>query len=89
MRLPSSSSILLQVLDYVGHHVDRSCWSNRSCMPPTPACTDFVVDVPAVEETAAWAGVAPTIWPRVAHDCMLDTRWHEVADSLRCWLETF
>ena len=48
---------------------------------------DLVVDVPAVEETAAWLGVRPVVWLGVAHDCMLDTRWSDVAASLRSWLD--
>lgn len=50
--------------------------------------TDIVVDWPAVEETAAWFGVQPQRWERMAHDCMLDTRWEAAAQSLRTWLDT-
>lgn len=68
-------------------------------LPPLPAAaaglsafvggggSDLVVDVPAVEEAAAFFGVAPVVWPRTAHDCMLDTRWEAVAASLRAWLD--
>ena len=49
--------------------------------------TDLVVDWQAVEELAAWFGVQPVRWERTAHDCMLDTRWREAAQSLQAWLD--
>lgn len=48
---------------------------------------DLVVDLPAVAELAAWFGVEPVVWRGVAHDCMLDTRWEDVAGSMRAWLD--
>ena len=48
---------------------------------------DLVVDLAAVEESAGYCGVRPTVWEGMAHDCMLDTRWQEAADSLLAWLE--
>lgn len=45
------------------------------------------MDLPAVEELANWFGVQPVVWRDVAHDVMLDTRWEEVAASLRQWLD--
>ena len=68
-------------------------------LPPLPAAAaglpafvgsgdaDRVVDVPAVEEAAAYFGVPAVVWPRTAHDCMLDTRWEAAAASLRAWLD--
>jgi hypothetical protein len=46
------------------------------------------VDWPAVQETADWFGVQPTRWEAMAHDCMLDTRWRQAAESLQQWLDT-
>jgi pimeloyl-ACP methyl ester carboxylesterase len=48
---------------------------------------DLVVDPPAVVETAEYFGVKSTMWKDMAHDCMLDTRWKEAAESLRNWLD--
>lgn len=47
---------------------------------------DRVVDMQAVMETAEYFGVEPVFWDRMAHDCMLDTRWEETAQSLKEWL---
>lgn len=52
------------------------------------AADDRVVDVQAVEELAKYYGVTPTVLPRTAHDCMLDTRWEEPALVLQHWLAT-
>ena len=49
--------------------------------------TDLVVDPPAVEELATFFGVKAHIFPQVAHDCMLDTRWEEVASGFADWIE--
>jgi alpha-beta hydrolase superfamily lysophospholipase len=50
--------------------------------------SDRVVDVPAVQEAAAWLGdIEARVWPGVAHDCMLDTRWETAAASILEWLE--
>jgi hypothetical protein len=46
-----------------------------------------VVDVEAVEELAAYCGVAPVVVPGLAHDAMLDAKWRTVADALRAWLD--
>jgi pimeloyl-ACP methyl ester carboxylesterase len=49
---------------------------------------DMVVDPPAITETAEYFGVKqPTMWSNMAHDCMLDTRWREAAESLKIWLD--
>ena len=48
--------------------------------------SDLVVDPPAVTEAAEYFGVEPTMWKNMAHDCMLDTRWKEAAESLKTWL---
>lgn len=48
---------------------------------------DLVVDPPAVTEAAEYFGVKPTMWSNMAHDCMLDTRWKESAESLKMWLD--
>lgn len=48
--------------------------------------TDLVVDPPAVEELASFFGVKPRLFRQVAHDCMLDTRWEDVASSLADWM---
>ncbi|GAB4816949.1 hypothetical protein N2152v2_003995 [Parachlorella kessleri] len=60
-----------------------------STLPAYVGCgdTDIIVDLPATEELAAWFGVQPVVWQEVAHDCMLDTRWEEVAASLQQFLE--
>ena len=50
--------------------------------------TDLVVDPPAVLETAEYFGVEPLMWSDTSHDCMLDTRWKVVAQSLLQWLDT-
>ncbi|KAG2500407.1 hypothetical protein HYH03_001978 [Edaphochlamys debaryana] len=47
---------------------------------------DAVVDVQAVKELAAYYGVSPVVLQRMAHDCMLDTRWEETAQALEGWL---
>jgi hypothetical protein len=47
-----------------------------------------VVDEEAVSELAAYYGVQPVVLPRLAHDCMLDTRWEQVAERLEQWLKT-
>ncbi|CAL8468669.1 g8209 [Coccomyxa elongata] len=49
---------------------------------------DLIVDVQAVEETAALYHVQPHILQNSAHDVMLDTRWREAADALKTWLDT-
>lgn len=49
--------------------------------------TRCVVDEDAVEELAAYCVVKPLVVPGLAHDCMLDAKWHVVADALRGWLD--
>jgi len=68
-------------------------------LPPLPATAaslpafvggglnDLVVDPPAVNEAAEYFRVKPTMWLDMAHDCMLDTRWKESAESLNKWLD--
>ena len=48
---------------------------------------DCVVDVEAVRELADYYGVPPVVLPRMAHDCMLDTRWEQAAGALERWLQ--
>jgi alpha-beta hydrolase superfamily lysophospholipase len=48
---------------------------------------DCVVDEEAVLELAAYYRVKPAVVPWLAHDCMLDTRWEQVAQRLETWLE--
>ncbi|GAX83394.1 hypothetical protein CEUSTIGMA_g10819.t1 [Chlamydomonas eustigma] len=48
---------------------------------------DVVVDEEAIQETAKQFAVDPIIVDDVAHDCMLDTRWEEVARRLENWLQ--
>jgi hypothetical protein len=48
---------------------------------------DCVVDEEAVRELAAYYRVQPVLLPRLAHDCMLDTRWEQVAQRLEQWME--
>lgn len=48
---------------------------------------DCVVDPPAVEEAAAYFGVAPALWDNMAHDVMLDTRWERVAKDINTWIK--
>jgi pimeloyl-ACP methyl ester carboxylesterase len=69
-------------------------------LPPLPAAaaglpafvaggdTDLVVDSEAVTEAAEYFNVNPVMWSNMAHDCMLDTRWREAAESLKTWLDT-
>jgi len=40
-------------------------------------------------ETGKYFKVEPVILEGVAHDCMLDTRWLNVAGKLDSWLRTF
>jgi len=47
---------------------------------------DKVVDVQAVQELAEAYKVKPIILPKMAHDCMLDTRWEQAASELEKWL---
>jgi pimeloyl-ACP methyl ester carboxylesterase len=68
-------------------------------LPPLPAAAgnlpafvaggenDLVVDPPAVTEAAEYFKVKPIMWSNMAHDCMLDTRWEESAESLKMWLD--
>jgi pimeloyl-ACP methyl ester carboxylesterase len=68
-------------------------------LPPLPAAAarlpafvgggedDLVVDPPAVAEAAAYFGAEAVMWPGMAHDCMLDTRWEGAAQGLRRWLD--
>jgi alpha-beta hydrolase superfamily lysophospholipase len=51
---------------------------------------DAIVDAEALAEAVAWLGLPPgteRIWPRTAHDCMLDTRWEAAARDVLGWLE--
>ena len=49
---------------------------------------DRVVDVEALEETAAeWGAGPPVVLRGVAHDLMLDQEWREGAGAVRRWLE--
>ncbi|KAF5840806.1 esterase-like protein [Dunaliella salina] len=47
---------------------------------------DKVVDIEAVQELASVYKVKPIILPKMAHDCMLDTRWEQAAIELERWL---
>lgn len=47
---------------------------------------DLLVDVPALEELAAYYNTKPIVLKNMAHDCMLDTRWKEAADALNNFL---
>ncbi len=67
------------------HHTLQS-WSEPTFVAGSP--DDVVVDWEAVEETARWFGCTPVKWERIAHDCMLDTRWKAAASSLENWLDT-
>lgn len=61
---------------------------------------DTIVDEQACLEIAEWAGIPTTsegenqkasqqlvMLEGLAHDCMLDARWREAADSLLSWAE--
>ncbi|KAG1658520.1 hypothetical protein FOA52_009863 [Chlamydomonas sp. UWO 241] len=51
------------------------------------ARNDVVVDVPAIEETAAYFSTTPVIIEDLAHDCMLDTNWGKAAGKIDSWLQ--
>lgn len=55
--------------------------------PFTLAHTFSVVDPEAVQELAAYCGVAPVIVPGLAHDVMLDARWREAAEAIKAWAD--
>lgn len=48
---------------------------------------DAVVDLEGLEETAIAHNTEAVLIPRMAHDCMLDTRWMDAADAILAFLE--
>ncbi|MEW5318411.1 MAG: hypothetical protein WDW38_009635 [Sanguina aurantia] len=59
-------------------------------MPPVfvmGSADDIVVDIPAVKELAQYYGCEPVVLPRLAHDCMLDTRWETAAAAIVAFLD--
>lgn len=48
-----------------------------------------LLSLKAIMETGKYFKVEPIILEGVAHDCMLDTRWPQVAAKLDTWLQTF
>ena len=61
----------------------------KSRMPVLVAggTNDLVVDVPALEEAAIYFGTEPILIDDMAHDCMLDTRWENMAQAIQKWLD--
>ncbi len=51
------------------------------------AARDTLFDIEEIEATARTFGVEARIVPDVAHDMMIDTRWHTVADRIARWLD--
>ncbi|PNH09319.1 hypothetical protein TSOC_004065 [Tetrabaena socialis] len=77
--------------------LDLKDMSAQVPLPPPPphappafvlgGADDTVVDVEALRELAKYYGTEPVVLDRMAHDCMLDTRWEVAARELESWLD--
>eukprot|EP00741_Cyanophora_paradoxa_P002826 tig00000632_g2743.t1 len=67
---------------------DRSKLPGKTRALVLGARNDFVVDVPAVHETAEAFGVDATVFEDAAHDLMLEPRWRDAADVIAAWLRS-
>eukprot|EP01023_Acetabularia_acetabulum_P018025 TRINITY_DN19101_c0_g1_i1.p1 TRINITY_DN19101_c0_g1~~TRINITY_DN19101_c0_g1_i1.p1 ORF type:complete len:329 (-),score=39.91 TRINITY_DN19101_c0_g1_i1:364-1350(-) len=68
----------------------RPTLSKPDRLPPAlvlGAAQDKLVDDEGVKETAEWLDVEPIVIDNMSHDCMLDTRWERVAESVLQWLQ--
>ena len=65
-------------------------WIRQSAGVPTlvvGAGRDAFFPQSMIEETARFHGIAPVMFPDMAHAMMLESGWREVAESIAGWLE--